>query len=33
MASTSYRTRVIVKEDTDEQSNFAGTYSLLVAAK
>ena len=33
MASTSYRTRVIVKEHTDRQSDFAGTYNLLVAAK
>ena len=33
MASTSYRTRVIVKEHTDKQSDFAGTYNLLVAAK
>lgn len=33
MASTSYRTRVIVKEHTDKQADFAGTYNLLVAAK
>ena len=33
MASTSYRTRVIVKEHTEKQANFAGTYNLLVAAK
>ena len=33
MASTSYRTRVIVKEHTDRESDFAGTYNLLVAAK
>ena len=33
MASTSYRTRVIVKEHTDRQSDFSGTYNLLVAAK
>lgn len=33
MASTSYKTRVIVKEHTDKQADFAGTYNLLVAAK
>jgi hypothetical protein len=33
MASTSYRTRVIVKEHTEKQADFAGTYNLLVAAK
>ena len=29
MASTSYRTRVIVKEHTEKQADFAGTYNLL----
>lgn len=33
MASTSYKTRVIVKEHTEKQADFAGTYNLLVAAK
>lgn len=33
MASTSYLARVIIKEHSDAQENFAGTYRLLVAAK
>lgn len=33
MASTSYKTRVIIKEHTDKEKDFAGTYNLLLAAK
>lgn len=33
MASTSYKTRAIIKEHTNEQTDFAGTYNLLMAAK
>ena len=33
MASTSYKSRVIIKEHTAEQADFAGTYNLLLAAK
>lgn len=33
MASTSYKTRAIIKEHTDKQEDFAGTYKLLLAAK
>ena len=33
MASTSYLARVIVKEHTEKQEGYAGTYKLLVAAK
>lgn len=33
MASTSYLARVIVKEHTANQSNLAGSYRLLLAAK
>ena len=28
MASTSYKSRVIIKEHTAEQTDFAGTYNL-----
>lgn len=33
MASTSYLARVIWKEHTDNETTFAGTYKLLLAAK
>ena len=33
MASTSYLARVIVKEHSASQSNLAGSYTLLLAAK
>ena len=33
MASTSYLARVIWKEHADNEANFAGEYSLLLAAK
>lgn len=33
MASTSYKLRVIIKEHSAGQSNLAGTYRLLLAAK
>lgn len=33
MASTSYLARVIVKEHAANQSNLAGSYTLLLAAK
>lgn len=33
MASTNYLTRAIYKEHTDNQTDFSGTYKLLVAAK
>lgn len=33
MASTSYLARVIVKEHSANQSNLAGSYTLLLAAK
>lgn len=33
MASTSYRARAIIKEHSDGQESFAGTYRLLLAAK